>query len=102
MSGVKALSLAVTLLALKGMALLLTSGGLGGVGPVVSPKTALAVGLKVDSEVLPDSLVKALDKKCVNLDDPATTLPLLNLDAVVGVKGFFNQDGAEVLQYSPS
>ena len=43
MSGVKALSLAVTLLALKGMALLLTSGGLGGVGPVVSPKTALAV-----------------------------------------------------------
>src|SRR5215213_4730024 len=29
---------------------------LGGVGPGVSPSTALAVGLKVDVEALPDSL----------------------------------------------
>ena len=65
----------------------------GGLGPGVSPRTALAVGLKVDSESLPNRLVKDLQKGLVNLDDPATTLALLKLDAVVGVKGFFNQDG---------
>ncbi|HLG15270.1 MAG TPA: hypothetical protein VJH03_12310 [Blastocatellia bacterium] len=65
----------------------------GGVGPGVSPKTALAVGLKVDSDALPNSLVKDLKKGRVNLDDPAATLALLRLDAVVGVKGFFGQDG---------
>ena len=67
---------------------------LGGVGPGVSPKTALSVGLKVDSDALPKSLVKQLKRGKVNLDDPATTLALLKLDAVVGVKGFFNQDGS--------
>ncbi|HEX8184602.1 MAG TPA: hypothetical protein VF747_07615, partial [Blastocatellia bacterium] len=67
--------------------------GLGGVGAGVSPVTALAVGLKVDSEALPNSLIKDLKKGRVNLNDPATTLALLKLGAVVGVKGFFNQDG---------
>lgn len=67
---------------------------LGGVGPGVSPKTALGVGLKVDSDALPKSLTKQLKNGKVNLDDPATTLALLKLDAVVGVKGFFNQDGS--------
>jgi hypothetical protein len=67
---------------------------LGGVGPGVSPETALAVGLKVDSEALPNSVVKDLKKGRVSLDDPATTVALLKLDAVVGVKGFFNQDGS--------
>jgi hypothetical protein len=66
----------------------------GGVGPGVSPKTALAVGLKVDSEALPNHLIKDLQKGRVNLDDPAVTLALLKLDAVVGVKGSFNQDGS--------
>ena len=59
----------------------------GGVGPGVSPRTALAVGLKVDSAALPDNLVQALKRGQVNLDDPATTLALLKLNAVVGVKG---------------
>ena len=68
--------------------------GHGGVGAGVSPTTALAVGLKVDSEALPNRLVKDIQKGRVNLDDPATTLALLKLDAVVGVKGFFNQDGS--------
>jgi hypothetical protein len=68
--------------------------GLGGVGPGVSPNTALAVGLKVDSEALPNRLVKDIKKGRVNLDDPATTLALLKLDAVVGVKGSFDQDGS--------
>ena len=64
----------------------------GGVGPGVSPKTALAVGLKVDVDVLPQSVQKGIANGTVNLDDPATTLALLDLDAVVGVKGF--SDGA--------
>ncbi len=65
---------------------------LGGVGPGVSPKTALAVGLKVDRDALPKDLVQQLKEKKVDLDDPATTVALLKLDAVVGVKGFMGKD----------
>jgi hypothetical protein len=67
--------------------------GLGGVGPGVSPRTALAVGLKVDSKALPNSLKDALRHGRVDLDDLATTLALLKLNAVVGLKGFFNDEG---------
>ena len=67
---------------------------LGGVGPGVSPKTALAVGLKVDLKALPRPLVNQLRRSQVNLDDPAMTLALLKLDAVLGVKGKFNEDGS--------
>jgi hypothetical protein len=66
--------------------------GLGGVGPGVSPNTALDLGLKVDVDALPPSLVNRLRRGRVNLDDPAVTLALLRLDAVVGVKGFFQGD----------
>jgi hypothetical protein len=66
---------------------------LGGVGPGVSPRTALAVGLKVDADALPSSLVRALRQGRVDLDDPATTLELLRLNAVVGVKGFLDTNG---------
>jgi hypothetical protein len=66
---------------------------LGGVGPGVSPKTALAVGLKVDSDALPDDLKQALQQGKVDLDDPAVTLALLKLKAVVGLTGFFNSQG---------
>src|SRR5215213_8292384 len=66
----------------------------GGVGPGVSPATALAVGLKVDSEALPQSLISQFKHGRVNLDDPATTLALLKLNAVVGVKGTFKGDGS--------
>jgi hypothetical protein len=62
----------------------------GGVGPGVSPKTALAVGLKVDSDALPASVVSGIKSGAVKLDDPATTLALLQLDAVVGVTGRFS------------
>jgi cytochrome c5 len=65
----------------------------GGVGPGVSPKTALAVGLKVDSDALPTSIKKALAAGKVNLNDPAVTLALLKLNSVVGVKGFFDSNG---------
>lgn len=67
---------------------------LGGVGPGVSPKTALGVGLKVDVDALPLSLISQLKKGQVNLDDPATTLALLKLNAVVGITGIFNDDGS--------
>src|SRR5262245_45528575 len=62
----------------------------GGVGPGVSPKTALALGLKVDSDALPAPVLRALRKGQVDLDDVSVTLTLLKNDAVVGVKGFFN------------
>ena len=66
----------------------------GGVGSGVSPKTALAVGLKVDMDALPADLVEKIKKGEVNLDDPATTLALIKLDSVLGVKGTFNADGS--------
>ena len=65
----------------------------GGTGPGVSPNTALAVGLKVDKRALPRSLKRKIKQGKVDLDDPATTLSLLKLDAVVGVKGFFDEYG---------
>lgn len=67
---------------------------LGGVGPGVNPETALAVGLKVDVDALPPSVLKAIKQGNVDLNTPATTLALLKLNAVVGVTGFFNPDGS--------
>jgi len=66
---------------------------LGGVGPGVSPKIALSVGLKIDADALPPSLVEQIKAGKVNLDDPATTLALLKLNSVVGVTGFFDEQG---------
>ena len=62
----------------------------GGFGPGVSPNTALAVGLKVDVDALPPDCSCRNYFRCNNLNDPATTLALLKLNAVVGVKGNFN------------
>jgi cytochrome c553 len=53
----------------------------------VSPRTALSVGLSVDAEALPPAVVSALQAGQVNLDDPAVTRQLLELNAVVGVVG---------------
>src|SRR5436190_16146771 len=66
----------------------------GGVGPGLSPKAALAAGLKVDANALPKSVVAAIKKGKVNLGDPKTTLALIKLDAVVGVQGKFNRNGS--------
>jgi hypothetical protein len=65
----------------------------GGVGPGVSPKTALAVGLKVDADAVPTELQQQFKTGKVNLDDPSTTVALLRLDAVVGIKGIFDSSG---------
>lgn len=66
----------------------------GGFGPGVSPKSALAVGLKVDANALPPSVVEGIRSGSINLDDPATTIALLKLNAVVGVKGNFSNEGS--------
>jgi hypothetical protein len=57
----------------------------------VSPKVALSVGLKVDLDALPKSVVEALKNGKVDLDSPATTALLLQANAVVGVTGFFDR-----------
>jgi hypothetical protein len=51
------------------------------------------VGLKVDVDALPSSVIEALKAGQVNLDDPATTLALLKLNLVVGLTGFFHEQG---------
>jgi hypothetical protein len=66
---------------------------LGGVGPGVSPKAALEVGLKVDQDAIPPDVAQQIKQKQIDLEDPATTLELLRLNAVVGVKGFFSERG---------
>jgi mono/diheme cytochrome c family protein len=53
----------------------------------VSPRTALSVGLKVDADALPPEVKEALRNGQVNLDDPAVTVQLLKLKAVIGVSG---------------
>lgn len=57
------------------------------IGTSVDPITALSVGLKVDAEALPPAVVEAIRSGSVDLASPATTIALLKLNAVVGVKG---------------
>lgn len=59
----------------------------GIIGPGVSPNTALSVGLRVDVDALPEALKAALAAGEIDLDDPATTVALIKLNAVVGVRG---------------
>src|SRR5688572_22885912 len=54
---------------------------------MVTPAIALSVGLKVDSDALPAEIKSALAAGQVDLNSTATTLALLKLNAVVGVKG---------------
>ena len=61
--------------------------------PNVDPATALAVGLKVDVEALPASVTTALRAGQVDLKNPAVTIELLRLNAVVGVKGSVDVNG---------
>jgi mono/diheme cytochrome c family protein len=61
--------------------------------PTVDPATALAVGLKVDVEALPPGVVEALRAGEVDVTNPAVTVELLRLNAVVGVKGTVNDAG---------
>jgi hypothetical protein len=62
----------------------------GGAGPGLTPHQALQLGLKVDSDAVPKVLLQVLKGGSVSLDKEKTTLELLKADAVVGVKGFFD------------
>jgi hypothetical protein len=66
---------------------------LGGVGPGVSPKTALSVGLKVDAAKVPKAVAAGIKSGKVDLNSPKTTLALLKLNAVVGLRGIFDKSG---------
>ena len=67
---------------------------LGGVGPGLSPKMALSLGLKVDADALPSDLVAQIKAGKVDMNDPASTVGLLKANAVVGVTAFLNSDGS--------
>jgi hypothetical protein len=62
----------------------------GGLAEGVTPKQALELGLKVDVGKLPGILYQAIRGRSVSLEEPKTTVELLKADAVVGVKGFFD------------
>jgi hypothetical protein len=68
----------------------------GGVGGGVSPATALSVGLKVDIDAIPKKIQNAIARGAVDLNDPAVTLALLQLDAVVGVKATLSDNGNSI------
>jgi cytochrome c5 len=68
----------------------IAGAGGGGVGPGLSPKAALELGLVVDVDNLPSEVLAQLRAGTLNLDDPANTVALLSANAVVGVKGFFD------------
>ena len=57
------------------------------ISAAVDPVTALSVGLKVDAEALPAAVVDGIKNGSVDLTSPATTIALLKLNAVVGLKG---------------
>lgn len=65
----------------------------GGVGPGLTPTAALDLGLKVDVDALPASVVQGLKDNTVDLNDPATTLALLKAKAVVGITGVMDSSG---------
>ena len=61
--------------------------------PAVDPATALDAGLKVDVEALPPEVIAALRAGEVDLEDPAVTIELIRLNAVVGIKGTVSEAG---------
>jgi hypothetical protein len=64
----------------------------GGIGAGLTPKQALAAGLKVDLSVLPDAIKQKIKEGKI-LDDPAATLELIKINAVLGVVGKFDGNG---------
>lgn len=60
------------------------------ISTAVDPTTALSVGIKVDASVLPAGILGTVD-----LTSPATTIALLKLGAIVGVKGTVVSQGGQ-------
>ena len=68
------------------------------ISAAVDPTTALSVGLKVDTDSLPPAVVTGIQNGSISLTSPATTVALLKLNAVVGVKGTVTSvNGQDVL-----
>lgn len=65
----------------------------------VNPMVAASVGVKIDVDALPASVIDGIRNGSVNLNDPQTTLALLSLNAVVGLQGQVskNFDGSMTL-----
>jgi cytochrome c5 len=61
----------------------------------VDPTTALSVGLKVDTDSLPATVVQGIQNGTISLTSPATTVALLKLNAVVGLKGTVSTVGGK-------
>jgi len=59
----------------------------------LSPRQALGLGLKVDSQALSPQVIEAIKHGRIDLNDPAVTMQLIKQQAVLGVVGFFNPDG---------
>ena len=59
----------------------------------LSPADALGLGLKVDAEALPAAIVNGIVTGAIKLDNPAVTIQLLSLNAVVGVIGRVSATG---------
>jgi cytochrome c peroxidase len=72
----------------------IAGAALGGVGPGLGAGTALGAGLKVDVDALPRPLLEQLKAGTVDLGSPKTTIALLKLHAVVGLTGFFDNNGS--------
>jgi cytochrome c5 len=64
------------------------------IADVLDPRMALTIGLKVDADALPDGLIQTAD-----LESMATTIALLKMDAVIGLKGTVvtGEDGVDKL-----
>jgi len=75
----------------------IAGSGLGGVGPGLTPRVALDLGLKVDVDALPNEIVQRMGEGTVDLDNPVTTLALLRLNAIVGVTAFFDAAGNRLI-----
>ena len=70
------------------------------IASAVDPATALSVGLKVDVDALPPAVVQGVLDGSIDLTKPATTVALLKLNAVVGVKGTVeNINGVDTLTH---
>jgi hypothetical protein len=68
------------------------------ISSAVDPTTALSVGLKVDTDSLPAPVVAGIQNGSISLTSPATTVALLKLNAVVGLKGTVTSvNGQDVL-----
>jgi Di-haem oxidoreductase, putative peroxidase len=63
----------------------------GGIGPGITPRQALQLGIKADVAAVPKLLREVLQEGAVSLDNPDTTLELLRANAILGVRGTFDE-----------